>query len=75
MSDQSLFYYLIFHLPITKYPSGETGFTELKVNVTYDKVEGAVEGTILGHSFTNDGDNLEIEPEITLALLTSSVGR
>ena len=45
------------------------------MNVTYDKVEEAVEGTILGHSFTNDGDNLEIEPEITLALLTSSVGR
>lgn len=68
-------YYILETPQLSQLLLGETGFTELKVNVTYDKVEGAVEGTILGHSFTNDGDDLEIEPEITLALLTSSVGR
>lgn len=54
---------------------GETGFTKLKVNVTYNKVDHGIEGTILGHSFSSENEDLEVDPEITLALLGSPIGR
>lgn len=68
-------YYIVETPQLSQLLLGESGLTELKVNVTYDKVHGGVEGTILGHSFTNDGDDLVVDPEITLALLSYPVGR
>jgi len=66
--------YQILETPhISQLLLGEAGLIQL--NVTYSKLEHEVEGSILGHHFRSQGDQLEIDTEVVLALMGSPVGR